>query len=61
MRFTLDIDLDQLDPEMTVEELGRILRYWAGNVKHYEFAPGDSETVYDSSYTAVGAWSIRDS
>jgi hypothetical protein len=60
MKFTLDIDLEQMDPDMTVEELGRILRYWAGNVKHYDLKPGDAETVYDSTYRAVGGWSVRD-
>ena len=58
MKFTLDIDLDALAGEPEAE-LGRILRYWAGNLKHYELVPGTSETVSDSAYTPVGTWRIE--
>ncbi|SDD12806.1 hypothetical protein SAMN05216410_2897 [Sanguibacter gelidistatuariae] len=57
VRFVLDVDLDEVvgDP---AEELSRILRYWAGNVKHYPFEPGATEVVSDSAYTPVGRWFI---
>lgn len=40
------------------KELGRILRYWAGNLKHYELRPGDTSEIYDSAYNEVGTWQI---
>lgn len=60
MKFTLDVDLDALggDP---VEELGRILRYWAGNLKHYWLEAGSSEIIMDGACTPVGTWRIEDS
>jgi len=58
MRFVLEVDLDAgvvgADP---VAELGRILRYWAGNLKHYDLASGEaSEQISDSTYAIVGEW-----
>ena len=58
MNFTLEIDLDQLNPAKTADELSRILRYWGGNVKHYDLKAGDREKVYDSGYAKVGHWTI---
>ena len=55
MRLTIDIDLEAL-PEPKGAELGRILRYWAGNVKHYPMEPGAGETISDSTYAPVGSW-----
>lgn len=57
MKFTLTVDTDLLtgDPE---QELSRILRYWAGNLKHYELTDGTSETLMDSAYVAVGEWKL---
>jgi hypothetical protein len=59
MRFKLEVDIDQVaqagDP---VAELGRILRYWAGNLQHYALTEGDREVIYDSGYNAVGSWQI---
>ncbi|MFB9192918.1 hypothetical protein ACFFWA_08100 [Actinomadura verrucosospora] len=43
-----------------VAELGRILRYWGGNVRHYELRPGDGSAVYDSDYREVGRWEITE-
>ncbi|GAA3367582.1 hypothetical protein GCM10020367_66420 [Streptomyces sannanensis] len=40
------------------DELGRILRYWAGNLHHCALDPGDGCAVYDSGYREVGRWSI---
>lgn len=59
MRFVLEVDVDADRPaEDTAEELGRILRYWGGNVKHYALKPGDGSAVYDSQYREVGRWRI---
>jgi hypothetical protein len=57
MKFVLAVDLEKLtgDP---VYELGRILRYWAGNLKYYELVAGDRQEIYDSTYQAVGEWRI---
>jgi len=60
MKFILEVDLDQLNPAKTADELSRILRYWGGNVKHYDLKPGDREKVYDSGYAKVGRWSITE-
>lgn len=58
MQFTLTVDMDHLtgDPE---QELSRILRYWAGNLKHYELTEGTNETLMDSAYVPVGQWQIE--
>jgi hypothetical protein len=57
MRFVLEVDLTAgVVPGKELEELGRILRYWAGNLKHYDMAPGVGETLSDSSYALVGTW-----
>ena len=57
MKFILEVNLDAgvVDADR-VGELGRILRYWAGNLKHYPLDDGDSQAVYDSDYAPVGAW-----
>ncbi|MER7477991.1 hypothetical protein ABTX60_10055 [Streptomyces sp. NPDC126510] len=59
MRFLLEVSLDEAalakDP---AGELGRILRYWAGNLRHYALAPGDESAVYDSEYREVGRWRV---
>jgi hypothetical protein len=59
VRFTLEVDLDALaDDADVVAELQRILRYWGGNLHHYDLRPGTGEDVSDSAYTAVGRWQI---
>ncbi|MET8831908.1 hypothetical protein ABZX40_40010 [Streptomyces sp. NPDC004610] len=59
MKFVLEVTLDDgamaKDP---VRELGRILRYWGGNLDHYALRPGDGSAVYDSEYSEVGAWRV---
>jgi hypothetical protein len=60
MQFSLTINIDSLSGE-TEAELSRILRYWAGNLKHYELVEGTHETVSDSAYVPVGAWRIEPS
>ncbi|MFE2261602.1 hypothetical protein [Streptomyces griseosporeus] len=59
MKFVLEVALDEGalkdDP---VAELGRILRYWAGNVRHYPLKPGDRSDIYDSGYRDVGEWRV---
>ena len=53
MRLVIDIDLDAVTgtPE---EEVGRILRYWAGALKQMELADGTQYELMDSTYTPVG-------
>ena len=60
MKFTLEVDLDRLNPAKTADELSRILRYWGGNVKHYDLKAGVHEKVYDTGYAKVGRWSITE-
>lgn len=61
MKFVLEVDLNALAPEAdTTRELGRILRYWAGNLHYFALVPGDGSAIYDSSYRQVGQWSIID-
>ncbi|MFB9365879.1 hypothetical protein [Kitasatospora albolonga] len=58
MRFVLEVDLT--DPAVLSDahaELGRILRYWAGNLHHYPLEPGVQETLTDSTHRPVGTWS----
>jgi hypothetical protein len=60
MRFVLEVDMGEtgFDGE-AVKELGRILRYWGGNLHHFEMKPGDGAAIYDSAYREVGRWEIR--
>ncbi|WP_419999157.1 hypothetical protein [Streptomyces boninensis] len=57
--FILEVDLsaDTFQADAAAE-LGRILRYWAGNLRHYDLAPGTTETIYDSAYNLAGTWRI---
>ncbi|QCX76723.1 hypothetical protein C9F11_15280 [Streptomyces sp. YIM 121038] len=59
MKFHLEVECDEtaLD-EVTYRELARILRYWAGNLHHYELAPGMTAKIYDSEYKETGSWTI---
>ncbi|GGX07486.1 hypothetical protein GCM10010297_31500 [Streptomyces malachitofuscus] len=61
MRFLLEVAMD--DDALTKDpagELGRILRYWGGNLRHYAMEPGDGAAVYDSEYREVGRWKVED-
>ena len=58
MKFILEVNIDALATE-TEPELGRILRYWAGNLKHYDLTQPVSEVVSDTAYTPVGEWRIE--
>ncbi|WP_338483122.1 hypothetical protein VM636_02915 [Streptomyces sp. SCSIO 75703] len=61
MRFLLDITLDEgAIAEDPAGELGRILRYWGGNLRHYALRPGDGSPVHDSDYREVGRWSVEE-
>jgi hypothetical protein len=60
MKFVLEVDLDQIESDKREPELGRILRYWAGNLKHYNLEPGDGAALSDSDYRPVGEWKITD-
>ncbi|MFC4494956.1 hypothetical protein ACFPA8_12500 [Streptomyces ovatisporus] len=59
MKFVLEVDMGEtaFDGE-AAGELGRILRYWGGNLRHYDLKPGDGSAIYDSAYSEVGRWSI---
>jgi hypothetical protein len=65
MRFVLEVDMGETGfdgeaaKERAVKELGRILRYWGGNLHHFEMKPGDGAAIYDSAYREVGRWEIR--
>jgi hypothetical protein len=62
MKLVLEIDLEAgAVPADVTGEVGRILRYWAGNLKHYELVEGTSETLSDSTYAPVGTWRIEGS
>ncbi|WP_328580936.1 hypothetical protein [Streptomyces sp. NBC_00370] len=59
VKFVLEVDLNEGKvAEDAAGELGRVLRYWAGNLHHYELKPGDASPVYDSDYREVGQWRV---
>ncbi|MFF4042880.1 hypothetical protein [Streptomyces sp. NPDC001816] len=53
--MTVDEDASAAD---RAGELGRIVRYWGGNLHHCALEPGDGSAVYDSRYQEVGAWRV---
>ncbi|WP_019435638.1 hypothetical protein [Streptomyces sp. AA0539] len=59
MKFVLEVDLEagRMTGD-TAAELGRILRYWGGNLHHYALRPGDGSGLYDSGYAEVGSWHV---
>ena len=57
VKFTLEVDITTFG-EDSAKELGRILRYWGGNLQHYALVPGDGSVIYDSAYQEVGRWVI---
>jgi len=62
MKFILEVDMgDTAFDGKAVQELERILRYWGGNLRHYELTPGEGSAIYDSDYHEVGRWSIAGS
>ncbi|GLF93090.1 hypothetical protein [Streptomyces yaizuensis] len=62
MKFVLEVTLDEGKmTEDTAGELGRVLRYWGGNLHHYALRPGDGSAVYDSEYREVGRWRVVES
>lgn len=61
VKFVLEVDMSEgAVAADAVAELGRILRYWGGNVRHYELRPGDGSAIYDSDYREVGRWEIAE-
>ncbi|MFC5992973.1 hypothetical protein ACFQE5_01960 [Pseudonocardia hispaniensis] len=56
-KFQLVVNLEAVEGQPS-EELARILRYWAGNLKHYSFDEAHTESVMDSAYGEVGHWSL---
>ncbi len=60
MKFVLEVDMGETGFDgNAVKELGRILRYWAGNLHHFDLEPGAGSAIYDSAYREVGRWEIR--
>lgn len=57
MRFRIEVDLTRVAGDET-EELSRILRYWAGNLKHYPMDQPHTESLRDSAYEEVGSWTL---
>ncbi|EHN77753.1 hypothetical protein ACIP29_00905 [Streptomyces coelicoflavus] len=61
MKFLLEVTMDEgVLTEDPAGELQRILRYWGGNLKHYDMRPGDGSKIYDSAYREVGRWTVED-
>ncbi|MEW2218516.1 hypothetical protein AB0939_04260 [Streptomyces sp. NPDC006990] len=59
MKFVLEVDISGMRGEgEAVAELGRALRYWGGNLRHYALEPGDGSEIHDSQYRRVGSWHI---
>lgn len=58
MKFTLEIDLDQIPDDKVAHELAHILRHWAGTLREHELYSGEEEHVYDSGYARVGEWRV---
>jgi hypothetical protein len=59
VKFLLEVDMgDTAFDGQAVSELGRILRYWGGNLKYFEMKPGSGAEIRDSAYREVGRWSI---
>ncbi|TDC55209.1 hypothetical protein E1281_13665 [Actinomadura sp. KC345] len=59
MKFILEVDMSEgVVSDDAARELGRILRYWGGNLHHYALKPGDGSDIYDSGYSEVGHWRI---
>lgn len=62
MKFLLEVDMGSAAFDgNALHELGRILRYWGGNLRHYELIPGAGSAIYDSDYHEVGEWKITGS
>jgi len=61
MKFILEVDMgDTAFDGNAAEVLGRILRYWGGNLRHYKLVPGDGCVIYDSAHGEIGRWEIID-
>ncbi|MFK0136447.1 hypothetical protein [Streptomyces murinus] len=61
MKFVLEVTVDKnASAQERAAELGRILRYWGGNLHHYALEPGDGSPVYDSQYKEVGVWRLAE-
>lgn len=59
MKFLLEVSLDDGAPARDpAAELGRILRYWGGNLRHCSLEEGASAALYDSEHHEVGQWRV---
>jgi hypothetical protein len=54
VRLTLEVDLSGMGYPR--DELGRIVRYWAGALKNVDLTAGDKHHIYDAAYQRVGSW-----
>ncbi|MGY0020780.1 hypothetical protein [Streptomyces sp. cg35] len=61
MKFLLEVDMgDSAFDGDAARELGRILRYWGGNLHHFALTPGDGSAIHDSQYAEVGRWHVTE-
>ena len=59
MKFVLEVQLGEAGSDgRAAQELGRILRYWGGNLDQVPLVPGTEFAVYDSAYAQVGSWKV---
>ncbi|NEB78604.1 hypothetical protein G3I40_25735 [Streptomyces sp. SID14478] len=61
MKFLLEVDMGETAFDGNAAgELGRILRYWGGNLHHFPLTPGDGSVIYDCQYKEAGHWRITE-
>jgi len=59
MRLVVDINVDDIEGDAQ-DEIGRILRYWAGAMKQMDLTSGTEHQLMDSSYSPVGRLRLTD-
>lgn len=59
MRLVVDINVDDIKGDAQ-DEIGRILRYWAGAMTQIELTSGTEHQLMDSSYSPVGTLRLID-
>lgn len=59
MKFVFEVDMSTDAVKQNPEaEIGRMLGYWAGNLKNYPMEQGAEEDIYDSEFKPAGSWCI---